>query len=179
MPDLDTGYDEQDQSEVFDEDNTELESQRYGGRENEDVFEALPEVRDLTRAVGDDDDDEAEIGEELDDDELIALARDNDDDEDDLEDDDLRTRDEEPFAPAEDDGGYPDDIDDPDQVDRIARRERDEVELEYRGDLTDLAGAASAAQALESDTLSDSDLRELDYKDEFTVDEDEADAAAR
>ena len=38
------------------------------------------------------------------------------------------------------------------------------------------AGAASAAQSLESDTLSDRDLRELDYKDEFTVDEADVDA---
>lgn len=160
MTDLDSGYDEQDQSEVLDEDNIEVESQRYGERGDESVFEALPDVLDVTQAIGDEDDDDAEIGEDLDDEELVALARDSDDD-------------------RGDGAGYPEFEDDLDAVDRADAHARNEVELEYRGDLADLEGAASAAQALEADTLSDSDLRELDYKDEFTIDEDEPRAPAR
>jgi hypothetical protein len=172
--DLDAAYDEQDQSEVFDEDNTELEEQRYGGRDNGETLEELPDVFDVTQAVGDDDDDDAEIGEELDDDEIVARAKDNDDDDDDLEEDDLVRREEEELDPLEDLAGFPDTDDaDPDDVDGVDRLMPDEVELEYAGDLNDEVNASSAAQSLESDRLSDRDLRELDYKDEFTVDEDE------
>lgn len=160
MPaDLD-GYDDQDQSEVFDEDNTELEEQVYGGHDNGETFEELPDVLDVTQALGDEDDDEAEIGEEMDDEEIVARAM----EEDDLEEDDVvsgemlaQTADHE-LADLDDD----------------MASAAGEVELEYVGDLNDLAGAASAAQALEAARLSDADLRELDYKDEFTIDEDEA-----
>lgn len=157
--DSDTGFDEQDQSEVFDEDNTELESQTYGGRDNEDVFEALPEVLDVTRAVGDEDDDDSETGEGIDDDDLVALASEDEDDDDALDGD-----------------GF--DGDGLDAADRLDAHSANEVELEYRGDLTDLEGAASAAQSLESARLSDADLHELDYKDEFTRDDDDEEVEA-
>jgi hypothetical protein len=171
--DLDADFDDQDQSEVFDEDNNELEEQRYSGRENEQTLEDLPDVLDVTQAVGDDDDEEAGIGEEMDDDEIVARARDNDEDDDDLEDDDLARRDEEAFEPEGDLTSLADaDAADLDDVDRVDALEPDEVPLEYVGDLNDLEGAASAAQGLEAERLSDADLRELDYKDEFTVDED-------
>ena len=101
-----------------------------------------------------------------------------DDDDQDLEDDDL-VRGEEVSFDHEDALSYaanPDADDDADVRDAIDARRADEVELEYVGDLNDLDGAASAAQSLESDTLSDRDLRELDYKDQFTVDEKDADA---
>ena len=176
--DLDADFDEQDQSEVFDEDNNELEEQRYGGRDNEQALEDLPDVFDVTQAVGDEDDDEAEIGDDLDDDEIVARARDNDDDDDDLEDDDLVRRDEEAFDRESDLTSIADaDQEDPDDVDAIDAEEPDEVQLEYVGDLNDLEGAASAAQGLEAEVLSDADLRELDYKDEFTIDEDETPAS--
>jgi hypothetical protein len=165
--------DEQDQSEVFDEDNTELEQQVYGGRDNGETLEELPEVLDVTQAAGDDDDDEAEIGEEMDDEQIVASARDSEQDDSDLEDDDLARGEEMAFATEGDLTGV-NDPDDPDDADGVLGRSRNEVDLEYVGDLNDLEGAASAAQALESDRLSDSDLRELDYKDEFTVDDDEA-----
>ena len=71
------------------------------------------------------------------------------------------------------------DGEDPDETDGVDAADPDEVELEYVGDLNDVAAAASAAQALEADSLSDADLRELDYKDEFTRDEDEAAASPR
>ena len=148
-------YDEQDQSEVFDEDKTELEEQVYGGRENGETLEELPEVLDVTRALGDadDEDDDSEIGEDLDDDEIVDRASDEDDD-------------------SADDGAPDERDDEADGRYAASGHGADEVELEYVGDLNDLANASSAAQGMESETLSDSDLRELDYKDEFTVDED-------
>lgn len=170
--DLDSGFDDQDQSEVFDEDNTNP-TERGPGEEAEQL-EDLDDVFDVTSAVGDADEDEGEIAEDLDDAEIVARARDQDEDDDDLEDDDLRRRDEIEFADEEglDDMADVDELD-LDEVDAVAGREADEVELEYAGDLNDRAGARSAAQSVEADTLSDADLRELDYKDEFTVDEDD------
>jgi hypothetical protein len=166
MADLDA-YDEQDQSEVFDEDNTN-DMDRGPGEEAEQL-EDLVDVFDVTRAVGDVDDNDALIGDEMDDEDIVSSAIDNDDDDDDLEDDDLAPRSEEMFNEEEDLTDV-NDGEDPDL--EIAAHAGDEVELEYVGDLNDLEGASSAAQDLESDNLSDADLRELDYKDEFTVDED-------
>src|SRR5579875_2270164 len=91
LPDVD--FDEQDVAETFDEDNTNLETDLYSGRENPETLDELPDVFDSTRAVGDDDDDAAVIGDELDDDEIVALERDSDQDDADLEDDDLAARD--------------------------------------------------------------------------------------
>jgi hypothetical protein len=159
-------YDEQDVAEVFDEDNTNEESQRYGGREDAEQFEDIPDVYDVTSRVGDRDDDEAEIGEELDDDEIVQSATDNDDDDDDLEDDDLIARHGEGYGaedPADENDLGPDD---PDLVDDIDAKEPDEVELTYAGDLNDVEGAEGSAADMESEgELSDDDLRELDYKD--------------
>ena len=179
MADPDTGADEQDQAEVFDEDNTNP-SERGPGEEAEQ-FEDLVDVFDVTARAGDADEDEPEIGEDLDDDEIVASARDNDDDDDDLEDDDLVRSEEIAFSEEEDLTS----VSDPDEADAGMRdatragRPGDEVELEYVGDLSDLEGAASAAQSLEADTLSDRDLRDLDYKDEFTRDDPDADAPPR
>lgn len=157
-------YDDQDVAEVFDEDNTNLETRGYGDTEDAEQFEDLPDVFDATSAVGDEDDDEALIGEDLDDEDIVSAARDNDDDDDDLEDDDLARRDEEMFD-REDDLDEDFDDDDPDEVDDIDHLEPDEVELSYVGDLNDVAGAASSARDLEPEgELSDADLRELDYK---------------
>jgi hypothetical protein len=172
--DLDSARDDQDRSEVFDEDNTN-DPDRGPGLEAEQ-FEDLPDVFDATSAVGDDDDDEALIGDELDDDDIVALARDNNDDMDDLEEDDLVRRDEFRFDDENDLPDVADPEEDPDDRDGVAVLASDEVELEYAADVDDRRGARSAAQPLESDRLSDSDLRELDYKDEFTVDEDDDDA---
>jgi hypothetical protein len=172
MADLDA-YDEQDQSEVFDEDNTN-DVDRGPGEEAEQL-EDLVDVLDVTRAVGDVDDDDALIGDEMDDEDIVTSAIDNDDDDDDLEDDDLAPRNQEAFDEEEDLTDV-NDGEDPDL--EIAARAGDEVELEYVGDLNDLEGASSAAQDMESDNLSDADLRELDYKDEFTVDEDGGSARA-
>jgi hypothetical protein len=148
MPDLEEAFDEQDQSEVFDEDNT--NDMDRGPGEEAEQFEDLVDVMDVTTAVGDDDDDDGLIGEEMEDEDIVSVASDEDDDE------GLRGFD------AEQDAAEGDAADDP-----------DEVELVYMGDLDERGGAASAGQALESDSLSDEDLRELDYKDEFTIDEDD------
>ena len=58
MPDLKDGFDEadpQDRAEVMDEDNLDLAEERNEMR----TFEELPDVEDVTQAIGDRDDDEA------------------------------------------------------------------------------------------------------------------------
>ena len=156
-------YDDQDVAEVFDEDNTNLDSVEYSGQEDAEQFEDLPDVYDVTSKVGDRSDEEGEIGEDMDDDEIVSEASDEDDD--DLEDDDLKSRHGEGYAaedPADENDLGPDD---PDLVDDIDKTDPDEVELSYAGDLDDAAGARSSAADMESDSLSDDDLRELHYKD--------------
>jgi hypothetical protein len=81
MTDIDTGreegWDEQDGAEALDED--------VVGKDGElRTFEELPDVLDVTQAEGDADDDDALIGEELDDDEIIELEQDEDGDPDDV-----------------------------------------------------------------------------------------------
>jgi len=71
MTDVDNGWDGQDGAETMDED--------VVGRDGEfRTFEELPDVLDVTQAEGDADDDEALIGEELDDQEIIELEQDDD-----------------------------------------------------------------------------------------------------
>lgn len=166
MADLpETDFDDQDVAEVFDEDNTNLETRGHGETEDAEQFEDLPDVYDATSAVGDQDDDDSTIGEDLDDEDVIAAAWDDDDDDDDLEDDDLAGRDGEAFNEEDDVDDDDLDDDDPDEVDAIDRLEPDEVELTYAGDLTDVEGAEGSAADMESEgELSDEDLRELDYK---------------
>jgi len=68
-PDLD-GRDDQDGAETLDE-------ETLGVPDDErETFEELTEVLDVTSAVGDGDDDEALIAEDLDDDEIVALEED-------------------------------------------------------------------------------------------------------
>lgn len=70
MPEnLTEGYDEQDQAETFDEDMVELDGEMRTAEEQPALF-------DVTSAEGDADDEEALIGEDLDDDEIIALEED-------------------------------------------------------------------------------------------------------
>lgn len=71
MIDVDNGRDEQDGAEALDED--------VVGKDGElRTFEELPDVLDVTQAEGDADDDDALIGEDLDDDEIVELEQDND-----------------------------------------------------------------------------------------------------
>ena len=155
--------DGQDVAEVFDEDNTNDDLARSGGAEDAEQFEDIPDVYDVTTRVGDASDDEAEIGEDLDDDEIVQEARDDDDD--DPEDDDLAARHGE--AGGAENPGDENDLgpDDPDLLDGIDKEKPDEVELTYAGDLSDVDGAGGGAAELESETLSDDDLEDLDYKD--------------
>jgi hypothetical protein len=161
--DLDTDIDPQDLAEVFDEDNTNIESQRLGGAEDGEQVEDLVDLFDVTKAVGDADEDEALIGEDLDDDEIIDLAAQDDDDEDDegaIDEDTLRGP-----GPDPDDGDEDDEIDE-DLIDGVDLAPREDVELTFIGDMTDVAGAHSAAQRYESKTLSDEDLAALDDKED-------------
>ena len=158
-------YDDQDVAEVFDEDNTNIESERQGNREDAEQFEDIPDVYDVTTRVGDSRDEDGEIGEDMDDEEIVQDARDNDDDDDDLEDDDLAGRHPEGLSaedPADENDLGPND---PDLDDKIDKEEPNEVELTYVGDLNDVENAGSSAADMESDELSDDDLRDLDYKD--------------
>ena len=71
MTDTDNGWDGQDGAEALDED--------VVGKDGElRTFEELPNVLDVTSAEGDADDDDALIGEDLDDDEIIDLEEDAD-----------------------------------------------------------------------------------------------------
>lgn len=99
-------FDAQDVAEVFDEDNLTLDGDGVH-REERLTFEELPDVLDVTSAAGDEDDDVALIAEDLDDEEIIALAQDADSA--DIEDDDLEGR--MPEAFEEDDSAQGEDID--------------------------------------------------------------------
>ena len=144
QPDMDSqdGFDAQDVAEVLDEDNLDSDSRRLARGDEELNFDDMPDVYDATRADGDEDDDEAVIGDDLDDDEIVELSL-EDEDEGDDEDDDYRAS-----ETLEDDD----------------KEASDEVELSYAGDLNTTAGAHSGAQRYESRTLSDDDLTELGYK---------------
>ena len=159
---LDTpDYDAQDSAEAYDEDNLTDDMDRLDNGD-ELNFDTMTDVLDVTRAAGDEDDDAAVIGDDLDDDDLVEMVSDADGDAEDLEDDEELT--------ARDDGvlsdGSNDDLsdDDDDNLDAIDAEGEDEVALTYQGDLNDTAGARSGAQRLESARLSDADLRDLDYQ---------------
>ena len=73
-----TPMEDQDQAEILDEDNVIGAGDDRRPAEMR-TFENIPDVRDETSALGDADDDAALIAEQLDDDELVALARDEQD----------------------------------------------------------------------------------------------------
>ena len=171
---MDGGWDDQDGAEVFDEDNQNLDN---GGDMR--TLEELPDVLDVTRASGDDDDDEAKIGEELDDDEIIQLETDAA--EADLEDDDLAGRmpeglddddteegaveevrfTEEARFDVRDDNEY---VRDDSASERAMSRANNDVDLEFSGDLDDFGAMdEEGASEMESDTLSDEDIDRLGY----------------
>lgn len=161
-------YDAQDTAEVLDEDNLLPDSDRMKGGDDGLVFETMPDVFDSTYARGDNDvdgDDEALDADE-ESDELLETLGDTGDDDDDLDDDDPVT------ALGVDDltrETLDVDFEDNDIVDGVGRTARDEVELEDVEDADSMGGASGISVAdLESDTLSDADLMELDYKDPAT-----------
>jgi hypothetical protein len=137
--------DAQDVAEVYDEDNTNIEALRQSRGEDAEQFEDLPDVFDSTRADGDEDDE--------------------DEDEEDFDEDDLEDENDEAWTrDPRDREERADDDEDEDLDDRLEPADPDEVDLEYAGDLMDTAGARSSAADMESDSLSDEDLRALHYK---------------
>jgi hypothetical protein len=66
--------DGQDIAEVFDEDNLDSDSMRIARDDEELNFDDMPDVLDVTKADGDEDDDEAIIGDDLDDNEIVELS---------------------------------------------------------------------------------------------------------
>lgn len=160
MPTDMEGRDDQDQSEVFDEDNQNLDSP--GGRRNDmRTLEEMPDVLDVTSAVGDADDDEALIAEELDDDEIIALEADSELA--DFEDDDLA-------------GRMPEELYEED-VSSLSEASADEVELVYGGDLDNRSvREGKRGTAMESRNLSDDDLEDLGYPGDYEPGQDSSEA---
>lgn len=159
MTDLDGDWDPQDQAEVLDEDNQSLDGAGDANAEFR-TFEELPDVYDVTTAIGDKDEQSAEFLDEADfDEELI--------DDEDLEVDEDSPDEVEVYADNDDAFEDVDAEDDPDARDGVAALAGDEVELEYAGDMYDLEHARSSAKPFESTReLSDADLVELGYKDE-------------
>ena len=138
MPEVDIdGYDEQDQSEVFDEDN--LDPADAGAPTNEfRTFEEIPDVLDVTHADGDEDDD-------------LELAADDDEN--------VRT-----YGYDDNDLDEPTDLDDLQGVDDQAG---DEATLVYVGDVENLKGPQGSAAHFEPRReLSDDDVEALGYGDE-------------
>lgn len=181
--DVNGDFDPQDQAEVFDEDNT-------GGLDDAGemlTLEEMPDVLDVTSAAGDADDEVARIGEEMDDDEIIALEADAADA--DIEDDDLRGRMPEEFDDDVVREGEIEElrfaeetsfaVDDDDEViridghtDRAMSEANDDADIEFTADvdaLTDLD--EDDASVMESDTVSDEDLTRLGYSNEHTAGE--------
>ena len=177
--DVEGDWDGQDQSEIFDEDNQNLDGAGEAGNEMR-TFEELPDVLDVTHAVGDDDDEAALIAEELDDDDIIRLE--SDAELADFEDDELAARMPEELDADRIDGLDAADaylseeagLDIRDEVDEVeadeaselsmSRGEDDEVELEFTGDLDSLpAGQDDSAASVEASDLADDDLEDLGY----------------
>lgn len=149
MPEIDdNGPDDQDFSEVFDEDN--FDEGDAGAPSNEfKTFEDLPEVLDVTRAVGDGDDESAE--EDVD---TIDEA--------DLDiDDELTATGVEPEADAR----YGVDSPRLTEIDAAGGelRTHDEVELVYTGLMENVRGAQASAAHWEAKRLSDDDIADLGY----------------
>jgi len=154
----DMDYDDQDQSEMFDEDRINPDE----GTSGPDMltFEELPDVFDVTSKVGDADVDEDETAldaDELGEDDLEALSDADGEDntladalEDDPEENELL------------------DADDLQAIDGLDDLEEGEAEIEYVEDTDAVAGAApNRARVMESGgELSDADLQELGYQGE-------------
>ena len=136
--------DGQDQAEVLDEDNVIGAGDDIPPAEMR-TFENIPDVRDETSAVGDADEDAGLIAEQLDDDEIVALERDEIDGFS-VVNDDPAVRASERGAPVEED--------------------EDEVSLIDAGDMDQAPGTDRADIArYESSRVSDEDLDDLGYGD--------------
>ncbi len=166
--------DAQDQAEVFDEDNYD----GSGGNSGEMMtLEEMPDVYDVTSAVGDSDDDAAAIGEELDDEEIIDLEREGDMA--DLEDDELAARTPEAYDEEDDEANEFEVSDDLGEGAANAGA-RDEAEIEFTGDVDGVTDPDDDdADAYESREVSDEDLRTLGYEASRDEDEDEEEGEAK
>ena len=151
--------DAQDQAEVFDEDNYDPDGD---GASDMMTLEEMPDVFDVTRAVGDSDDDDARIGEELDDDDNVELQA--DETLADREDDELAARDAEAF---DDEDEARDEYEAADDYGEAAASAAPagEAELEFTGDVDGVTDPDDEdAEAYEAGQMSDEDLRELGYQ---------------
>ena len=149
----DAGFEEQDQSEVFDEDNQALDGAGGPGADFK-TLEEIPNVIDVTTAVGDADDDATLIGEEMDDDEIVDLEADAELA--DIEDDELAARMPEASRQA---------IDRRDEIDGVDKtQDADEVELIYAGDLNSASDEEADPSILEADRLGDDAIEALGYE---------------
>jgi hypothetical protein len=149
--------DPQDQAEVYDEDN-------YDGDNGSDMMtlEEMPDVFDVTRAVGDSDDDDARIGEELDDDDIVELQA--DEALADLEDDELAARDAEVYGEQDEQTDEFETEDDYGEADANTAA-ADEAEIEFTGDVDGVTDPDDDdAEAYEAGQVSDEDLREMGYQ---------------
>ncbi|WP_269514024.1 hypothetical protein [Brevundimonas subvibrioides] len=140
MTDIDSGRDDQDQSETFDEDN--VDASETGGVTNEfKTFEEMPDVLDVTSADGDADDEDFDEDDQDIDDELGADGI-------------------EPEADAQ----YGTDRARINELDLGADTAGvGEVELVYSGLMEDVKGAQASAAHWEARTLSDDDIADLGY----------------
>lgn len=134
-------FEPQDQAETFDEDNTIGAGDDIPPAEMR-TFEEMPAVRDETAALGDADDDAALIAEDLDNDEIVALARD--------EQDGLSRDGDHPEVRAAEPAGS-------------VRSGADEPSLIDAGELAGAPEDADPAE-LESTRLDDADLQDLGYR---------------
>ncbi len=159
MADLDQDYDEQDQAEMFDEDISGDEG--FGPAPEMRTFEEMPDVYDVTTAIGDGGREDIALDEDEFEDGVL--------DDDDLEEDLYETVDE--MVDGDDlDSTDDDDLDDLDGVTALAS---DEVELEYQGDLEDRRGAQASAAHFESrGELDQDEVDDLGYGENSDEEED-------
>jgi hypothetical protein len=157
----DPDFDGQDMAEAWDEDNQDSDSQRIALGDDELNADDRPDVYDATTRVGDEDDDDALIGDDMEDADIVELVAGDDEDDEDGEDDSDRLRSADAFGEADETDLADDDDTDPDAA--AARLSPDEVELEDAGDLNDRQGAFGSARRFESSRLSDADIEELGY----------------
>lgn len=156
----DPDFEGQDMAEVWDEDNQDSDTRRVAAADEELSFDTLPDVYDATKRVGDDDDDDALIGEEMDDEDIVELSAQDDDA--DADDDDYRLMSAEAFDDEDEDELDTDE--DEFSLDRdVARLSPDEVDLEDAGDLNNSQGALGSAKRYESSRLSDEEIERLGY----------------
>jgi hypothetical protein len=153
MPDPNDAFDDadpQDNAEAFDEDNLDLREERNEMR----TFEELPDLLDLTQAVGDRDDDE-------------GLALDADEfDEDAIDDDDLEEDNELDYHACTEE--HEDDLDglgpeDGYDEDRLAGRNNIEGLDEEVGDADTVEGGEDDITDFQAKTVGDSDLEAMGY----------------